>query len=75
LLRQATRGGLLHRAERHLEQQSSCARGVTNMATERSLYDRLGGIDAVTAVVRAVTDRQLHDDRINQKFANTNKDG
>ena len=44
------------------------------MATERSLYDRLGGIDAITAVVRAVADRQLNDDRINQKFARTNKD-
>jgi hemoglobin len=44
------------------------------MATEGSLYDRLGGIDAITAVVRAVADRQLNDDRINQKFARTNKD-
>ena len=44
------------------------------MATEGSLYDRLGGADAVTAVVRAVADRQLKDDRIDQKFARTNKD-
>ena len=44
------------------------------MATEGSLYDRLGGIDAITAVVRAVADRQLKDDRINQKFARTNTD-
>jgi hemoglobin len=44
------------------------------MATERSLYDRLGGIDAITAVVRAVADRQLNDDRIDRKFARTNKD-
>jgi hemoglobin len=42
------------------------------MATEGSLYDRLGGIDAITAVVRAIADRQLKDDRINQKFARTN---
>jgi hemoglobin len=41
---------------------------------ERSLYDRLGGIDAITAVVRAVVDRQMKDDRINQKFARTNED-
>jgi hemoglobin len=41
---------------------------------ERSLYDRLGGIDAITAVVRAVVDRQSKDDRINQKFARTNVD-
>ena len=37
-----------------------------------SLYGRLGGIDAITAVVRAVVDRQMKDDRINQKFARTN---
>ena len=41
---------------------------------EGSLYDRLGGIDAITAVVRAVADRQMKDDRINQKFARTNVD-
>jgi hemoglobin len=45
-----------------------------DMATQGSLYDRLGGIDAITAVVRAVADRQLKDDRINQKFARTNLD-
>ena len=41
---------------------------------ERSLYDRFGGIDAITAVVRTVVDRQMKDDRINQKFARTNED-
>jgi hemoglobin len=41
---------------------------------ERSLYDRLGRTDAITAVVRAVVDRQLKDDRINRKFASTNRD-
>jgi hemoglobin len=41
---------------------------------ERSLYDRLGGVDAITAVVRAVAARQLKDDRINQKYARTNVD-
>jgi hypothetical protein len=30
-----------------------------------SLYERLGGVDAITAVVRAVADRQMKDDRIN----------
>jgi hemoglobin len=39
-----------------------------------SLYDRLGGIDAITAVVRAVVDRQMKDDRISQKLARTNID-
>jgi len=39
---------------------------------ERSLYERLGGIDAITAVARAFEDRASKDDRINQKFARTN---
>ena len=39
-----------------------------------SLYERLGGLEAITAVVRAVVDRQMKDDRINQKFARTNVD-
>ena len=41
---------------------------------EPSLYERLGGIDAITAVVRAVVGRQMKDDRLNQKFARTNQD-
>jgi hemoglobin len=41
---------------------------------ERSLYDRLGGVDAITAVVDAFDDRAAKDDRINQKFARTNLD-
>ena len=42
---------------------------------ERSLYERLGGIDAITAV--AHTPSKIvpqKDDRINQKFARTNLD-
>jgi hemoglobin len=39
---------------------------------EYSLYERLGGIEAITAVARAFEDRALKDDRINQKFARTN---
>jgi hypothetical protein len=39
-----------------------------------SFYERLGGVDAITAVVRAVVDRQMKDDRINQKSARTNVD-
>ena len=38
---------------------------------ERSLYDRLGGLDAIAAVVDDFRDRVAHDDRINQKFAKT----
>jgi hemoglobin len=41
---------------------------------ERSLYDRLGGIEAITAVTRAVVERQMKDERIGQKFAKTNED-
>jgi hemoglobin len=41
-------------------------------ALERSLYERLGGIEAITAVARAFDDRAAKDDRINQKFARTN---
>jgi hemoglobin len=38
---------------------------------QASLYERLGGIDAITAVARAFEDRAGKDDRINQKFART----
>ena len=39
---------------------------------DRSLYERLGGIEAITAVARAFEDHAAKDDRINQKFARTN---
>src|SRR5204863_8738519 len=39
---------------------------------EGSLYERLGGIEAITAVARAFEDRAGKDGRINQKFARTN---
>jgi hemoglobin len=39
-----------------------------------SLYERLGGVDAITAVTRAFVDRAGKDDRINQKFARTDLD-
>lgn len=38
---------------------------------DRLLYERLGGIDAITAVVENFRDRVAADDRINQKFAKT----
>ena len=41
---------------------------------ERSLYERLGGVEAITAVTRAFEERAAKDDRINQKFARTNLD-
>jgi hemoglobin len=38
---------------------------------EGSLYERLGGTDALTAVTLAFVERAGKDDRINQKFART----
>ena len=39
-----------------------------------SLYERLGGVEAITAVARAFDDRAGKDGRINRKFARTNLD-
>ena len=39
---------------------------------EDSLYERLGGVDAITAVALAFDERAGNDTRINQKFARTN---
>jgi hemoglobin len=36
-----------------------------------TLYERLGGLDAITAVVDSVVARQAGDDRINRKFERT----
>jgi hemoglobin len=36
-----------------------------------SLYERLGGLDAITAVVESFVGRCAGDDRINRKFAQT----
>jgi hemoglobin len=41
---------------------------------ESSLYDRLGGVEALTAVTRAFEERAAKDDRISQKFARTDLD-
>jgi len=38
---------------------------------EGTLYERLGGLDAITAVVEDFRDRVAGDDRINLKFART----
>ena len=38
---------------------------------ERTLYERLGGLDAITAVVESFRDTVAADDRINLKFART----
>ena len=41
------------------------------MSEMASLYERLGGLDAITAVVDSFVARAAGDDRINQKFART----
>src|SRR2546427_10197735 len=38
---------------------------------EGSLYERLGRIESISAVVKGFRDRVARDDRINQKFART----
>jgi hemoglobin len=40
----------------------------------QSLYERLGGREAIGAVARAFEERAAKDSRINQKFARTNLD-
>jgi hemoglobin len=41
---------------------------------QATLYERLGGVDAITAVTRAFEEQAAKDDRINQKFSRTNLD-
>lgn len=43
-------------------------------AQEKSLYDRLGGLDAIKAVVGEFATRVLADERVNKKFAKSNPD-
>src|SRR5437870_6668764 len=45
--------------------------GEQAMSQMASLYERLGGLDAITAVVDSFVARAAGDDRINQKFART----
>ncbi len=45
--------------------------GSTTSANKKSLYDRLGGKDAIVAVVNDFTNRVAADPRINARFANT----
>ncbi|MCA1555104.1 MAG: group 1 truncated hemoglobin, partial [Acidobacteria bacterium] len=39
--------------------------------TQKSLYERLGGLDAIKAVVGEFASRVLADERINKKFVKT----
>ena len=48
------------------------ALSISAMAQEKSLFERLGGQDAVTAVVADFAGRVLADARVNKKFARSN---
>ena len=51
---------------------SSTAAATVDTSTSRSLYDRLGGKSAITAVVDTFVARVAGDARINKKFAKSN---
>ncbi|HZS37737.1 MAG TPA: group 1 truncated hemoglobin [Polyangia bacterium] len=46
------------------------SKGGTTPAAQKSLYERLGGKDAITAVVGEFVTRVSKDDKINARFAN-----
>jgi hemoglobin len=48
---------------------SAAAQNTMTAAQEKSLYDRLGGIEAIKAVVGEFAGRVLADERVNKKFA------
>ena len=48
---------------------STSTQGTMSGSAQKSLYERLGGLDAITAVVDEFAARVLKDDRINKKFA------
>ncbi|HJR09277.1 MAG TPA: group 1 truncated hemoglobin [Pyrinomonadaceae bacterium] len=47
------------------------AQGSIASSAQKSLYERLGGIDAIKAVIGEFAARVLADERINKKFAKT----
>jgi len=49
----------------------SLTAGLSPVAAAASLYDRLGGIGAITAVVEKFTANQLADPRISERYKNT----
>ena len=51
---------------------SSTAAVAADTTANKSLYDRLGGKDAITAVIDTFVARAAADTRINKKFAKTN---
>jgi hemoglobin len=54
-----------------MESTSSSAMSKSTAMTDKSLYDRLGGKPAITAVVDDFVRRVAADSRINGKYANT----
>ncbi|HEX2571637.1 MAG TPA: group 1 truncated hemoglobin [Polyangia bacterium] len=50
---------------------ASSSRQVKSGAGSKSLFERLGGQAAITAVAEDITARIVADNRINQRFANT----
>ena len=52
-------------------QDTTTTSTTTTSTTQRSLYDRLGGVDAITKVIDEFASRVVADDRINKKFAKT----
>jgi hemoglobin len=51
---------------------SAQAQGAKSSTGQKSLYERLGGLDAIKAVVGEFAARVLADERVNKKFAKTN---
>ncbi|HYP00167.1 MAG TPA: group 1 truncated hemoglobin [Pyrinomonadaceae bacterium] len=51
---------------------SSSATTAASGTAQKSLYERLGGLDAIKAVVGEFAARVLADERVNKKFARTN---
>jgi hemoglobin len=49
--------------------------GSAQVAAQKSLYERLGGLDAISAVVDEFIKIATADERINKKFAKTAQDG
>ena len=50
---------------------AACASSAKETKPTKSLYDRLGGKGAITAVVDSMVNRIAKDQRINARFANT----
>ncbi|MGH7146040.1 MAG: redoxin family protein [Planctomycetota bacterium] len=51
---------------------SSSAPSAPAAAPEKSLYERLGGVDAITAVIDQFMQNVVHDTKINRRFAGAN---